>query len=249
MIEDSQRVGELLAGGRGHLGVIGGGFIGVEAAASARMKGLDVTMVAPETGALGAPVRRAGGRYFQGHMEQARRAVITGSKELPPGDYDMVIAGIGVDPQHRAGQGAPGCRPTRASSCDERLVAAPGVWAAGDIAEYQSAIHGRRIRDRALGRRPEPGRLRRPHWAGSEEGPYTVVPYFFSDLADWTWIEYVGPAGPDDEATVRGSMDDDDFVVYYSRDGRVTGCLGVNRSDDVEAAKQLIADGAGVPEG
>ena len=85
-------------------------------------------------------------------------------------------------------------------------------------------------------------------WAGSEDGPYTVVPYFFSDLADWTWFEYVGPAGPDDEATVRGSMDDDDFVVYYSRDGRVTGCLGVNRSDDVEAAKQLIADGAGVPE-
>jgi 3-phenylpropionate/trans-cinnamate dioxygenase ferredoxin reductase subunit len=174
--------------------------------------------------------------------------VITGSKELPPGDYDMVIAGIGVSPNIELAKRA-GLPTEQGVLCDERLVAAPGVWVAGDIAEYQSAIHGRRIRiehwDVALNQGGYVGRT----WAGSEDGPYTVVPYFFSDLADWTWFEYVGPAGPDDEATVRGSMDDDDFVVYYSRDGRVTGCLGVNRSDDVEAAKQLIADGAGVPEG
>ena len=85
-------------------------------------------------------------------------------------------------------------------------------------------------------------------WAGAEHGPYDVVPYFFSDLADWTWMEYVGPAGRDDAVEVRGSMADDDFVAYYSdSSGRVTGCLGVNRSDEVNEAKALIAHHQPVP--
>ena len=85
-------------------------------------------------------------------------------------------------------------------------------------------------------------------WAGAESGPYNVVPYFFSDLADWTWFEYVGPAGRDDAVEVRGSMDDDDFVAYYSDpEGKLTGCLGVNRSDEVNEAKELIAAGGTVP--
>jgi hypothetical protein len=72
------------------------------------------------------------------------------------------------------------------------------------------------------------------------------VPYFFSDIGDWTWFEYVGPGSGSPE--IRGSMDDDDFVVYYTDDsGVVTACLGVNRSDDVNAAKELITNHAGVP--
>ena len=127
-------------------------------------------------------------------------------------------------------------------------MAAPDVWAVGDIAEYQSVIHGRRIRvehwDVALN---QGGYVGRP-WAGKEDGPYDVVPYFFSDLADWTWMEYVGPGSAGDAVDVRGSMADDDFVAYYTdADGKLTACLGVNRSDEVNEAKELIAKGAGAP--
>ena len=81
----------------------------------------------------------------------------------------------------------------------QRLQAADDVWAVGDIAEYDSVVHSRRIRiehwDVALNQGSYVGRA----WAGKDQGPYDVVPYFFSDLADWTWMEYVGPAGHDDD--------------------------------------------------
>jgi NADPH-dependent 2,4-dienoyl-CoA reductase/sulfur reductase-like enzyme len=222
--------------------VIGGGFIGVEAAASARMKGLDVTMVVPEDVVwerlFGAKV--AG--YFQRQLEQHGVRVLTGTSELPAGeDYDLVLAGIGVTPNISLAEDA-GLATGSGVLTDQRLRAGDDIWAVGDIAEYDSVIHGRRLRiehwDVALNHGAYVGR----GWAGTEQGPYDVVPYFFSDLADWTWMEYVGPAGRDDAVDVRGSMDDDDFVAYYSNaGGHVTGCLGVNRSDEVNEAKALIA--------
>jgi 3-phenylpropionate/trans-cinnamate dioxygenase ferredoxin reductase component len=246
-IEDSQRVAELLDRGSGRLGVIGGGFIGVEAAASARMKGLEVTMAVPEAVVwerlFGAEV----GSYFQRHLEEHGVRVMTGTSELPDEEFDMVLAGIGVTPNISLAEQA-GIPTGSGVLTDQRLQAAPDIWAAGDIAEYDSVIHSRRIRiehwDVALNHGQYVGRA----WAGAEQGPYDVVPYFFSDLADWTWMEYVGPASHDDPVDVRGSMDEDDFVAYYSgADGRVTGCLGVNRSDEVNEAKALIARGQPVP--
>jgi 3-phenylpropionate/trans-cinnamate dioxygenase ferredoxin reductase subunit len=246
-IDDSRRVGELLARGSGHLGVIGGGFIGVEVAASARMKGLDVTMAVPEDVVweklFGAQV----GGYFQGQLEQHGVKVLTGTSELPDEAFDLVLAGIGVTPNISLAKEA-GLSTDSGVLTDQRLQAADDIWAVGDIAEYDSVIHGRRIRiehwDVALNHGSYVGRT----WAGAEHGPYDVVPYFFSDLADWTWMEYVGPAGHDDSVEVRGSMVDDDFVAYYSdAGGHVTGCLGVNRSDEVNEAKALIAHHQPVP--
>jgi 3-phenylpropionate/trans-cinnamate dioxygenase ferredoxin reductase subunit len=247
VIEDSQRVGALLNTGSGHLGVIGGGFIGVEAAASARMKGLDVTLVAPEPVLWSHLFGDQVGAYFQGHMERNGVRVLTGQKTLPDGDYDMILAGIGVSPNIELAQNA-GLPTNHGVLADDHLVAAPDIWVAGDIAEYQSVIHGRRIRiehwDVALNHGSYIGK----NWAGAEDGPYQVVPYFFSDIGDWTWMEYVGPGNRDDAVEVRGSMDDDDFVAYYSdADGKLTACLAVNRGDELNAARELIASGGGVP--
>ena len=51
--------------------------------------------------------------------------------------------------------------------------------------------------------------------AGLATQPHDVVPYFFSDLADWTWMEYVGPAYEWTEEIVRGSLEDAEFTVWY----------------------------------
>jgi 3-phenylpropionate/trans-cinnamate dioxygenase ferredoxin reductase component len=69
------------------------------------------------------------------------------------------------------------------------------------------------------------------------------VPYFFSDLSDWAGIEYVGPAREWDQEIVRGSFDDGAFTIFYLQSGRVRGALTVGRSDDLQAARRLIADG------
>jgi 3-phenylpropionate/trans-cinnamate dioxygenase ferredoxin reductase subunit len=244
-IEDSQAVAALLERGSGHLGVVGGGFIGVETAASARMKGFDVTMAVPESVVWEHLFGPEVGAYFQRHLENHGVRVLVGRTELPPDSYDLVVAGIGVRPNIELAEAA-GLEVGNGVHVDERLQAADDVWAVGDIANYESVVHGGRLRvehwDVALNQGAYVGRT----WAGKESEPYQVVPYFFSDLGDWTWFEYVGPGSGD--VDIRGSMDDDDFVAYYTGDdGSVTACLGVNRSDDVNAAKELIAQHKGAP--
>ena len=75
-----------------------------------------------------------------------------------------------------------------------------------------------------------------------EDRDYDVVPYFFSDLADWVGLEYVGPAYEWDEEVWRGEPDSGQFSVWYLKDGRVAGALSVDRSEDLAEARRLLAD-------
>ncbi len=79
-----------------------------------------------------------------------------------------------------------------------------------------------------------------------EDADYDVVPYFFSDLADWASLEYVGPAQDWDEEIWRGSREQGEFSVWYLKDGRVAGALSVGRSEDLAEARRLLADGVDV---
>jgi 3-phenylpropionate/trans-cinnamate dioxygenase ferredoxin reductase subunit len=72
---------------------------------------------------------------------------------------------------------------------------------------------------------------------------HDVVPYFFSVFADWGELEYVGPAYEWDREIVRGSLDDGEFSNWYLKDGVVKAALSVGRSDDLDAARRLIAAG------
>ena len=70
---------------------------------------------------------------------------------------------------------------------------------------------------------------------------HDTIPYFFSDLSDWSWMEYVGPAYSWSEEIVRGSIEDGEFTVYYLDGDRLAAALTVGRSDDLEQARELIA--------
>ena len=80
---------------------------------------------------------------------------------------------------------------------------------------------------------------------GSEQ-PHDVVPYFWSDLADWSSMEYVGPASDWDEVWWRGKREDGKFTAWYVKDGRVAAALTVGRSDDLAVAGRLLAAGTDV---
>ena len=79
-----------------------------------------------------------------------------------------------------------------------------------------------------------------------EDRDYDVVPYFFSDLADWASIEYVGPAAEWDEEIWRGHRDSGEFSVWYLSNGKVAGALSVGRSEDLAEARRMLADGVDV---
>jgi hypothetical protein len=72
--------------------------------------------------------------------------------------------------------------------------------------------------------------------------PYDVVPYFWSDLADWASIEYVGPASEWDDVWIRGSLEDGAFTAFYVLGGRVVAALTAGRSDDLTAAARMLKE-------
>jgi 3-phenylpropionate/trans-cinnamate dioxygenase ferredoxin reductase subunit len=116
-----------------------------------------------------------------------------------------------------------------------------GIFAAGDCCSYESVVHGRRLRIEHWDVAMQQGIAAAGNLLG-EGKDYDVVPYFFSDLADWASLEYVGPAFEWDEEIWRGDRDAGEFLVFYLKDGKVAGALSVERSEDLSEARRMLAD-------
>lgn len=159
-------------------------------------------------------------------------------------DCDAVIIGAGVMPDvmlaRAAGLELGESGGVRCSSKLETSV--PGIYAAGDICEYDSVVHGRRLRVEHWDVAFNQGKTAALNMLG-QDVDHDVVPYFFSDLADWASMEYVGPGKG--TPVIRGSLDAGDFTAFYvDDDGAVTAALTVGRSDDLEHARRFIREKA-----
>jgi NADPH-dependent 2,4-dienoyl-CoA reductase/sulfur reductase-like enzyme len=254
-----------------HVVLIGGSYIACEVAASLTAEGRKCTLVmqeelplslgfGPTAAEFFAGVLRDHGidwvggdtlERFEGNTQTAspsgtggrvRKVVTAGGRELPA---DAVVVGIGVAPDvmlaraaglDLAGSGGIACSQTLETS-------APGVYAAGDACDYDSVVHGRRLRVEHW----EHARAQGAHVGAviaGEAKPFTEIPYFWSDLADWVTLEYVGPASEWDTEVVRGSLEDGEFTIFYLARNTVVAALTVGRSDDLDRARDLMtADG------
>ena len=159
---------------------------------------------------------------------------------------DFVVVGAGVKPDTMLAQRA-GLEVDDGIVCDATLqTSVEGIYAAGDVCSYDSVVHGRRLRVEHWDVAMQQGHARRPRHARRRSAPYDVVPYFFSDLADWAALEYVGPAADWDEEIWRGDRDAGEFSVFYleGRQGRRVPSVG--RSEDLGHARELLAKGVDV---
>jgi 3-phenylpropionate/trans-cinnamate dioxygenase ferredoxin reductase subunit len=245
-----------------HVVLIGGSYIGTEVAASVTAKGTKCSIVAMEEVALSRTFGEEAGRWFQEQLE-SHGVAFHGGEELEAfeGDgrvaavvtksglgieCDAVVVGAGVRPDAMLAQRAGIAVGDGGIECDSKLrTSAEGIYAAGDCCSYDSVVHGRRIHVEHWDVAMQQG----IHAAGNmlgDDRDYEVVPYFFSDLADWASLEYVGPAYEWDEEVWRGSREDGEFSVWYLKDGRVAGCLSVERSEDLAEARRMLADGVDV---
>ena len=182
---------------------------------------------------------------FEGSGGRVGKVVTKAGLEL---DCDMVVIGAGVMPDTMLARAA-GLELGDAGGvqCSSRLeTSAPGIYAAGDICEYDSVLHGRHLRVEHWDVAFNQGKTAALNMLGRDI-PHETVPYFFSDLADWASLEYVGPGAG--EPVVRGSLEDGDFTAFYVDAGAVTAALTVGRSDDLEHARRFIADGTEVERG
>lgn len=239
-----------------HVVLIGGSYIGTEVAASLRAKGVECTIVMIEEVALSRTFGEDAGRWFQERLE-AHGVTVHGGEELEAfeGDgrvkavltksgraieCDAVVVGAGVRPDAMLAQRA-GLEVEDGIVCDAKLAtSAEGIYAAGDCCSYDSVVHGRRIRVEHWDVAMQQGMHVARNMLG-EDADYDVVPYFFSDLADWASLEYVGPAMDWDEEIWRGDRDGGEFSVWYLKDGKVAGALSVGRPEDLAEARRLLA--------
>jgi 3-phenylpropionate/trans-cinnamate dioxygenase ferredoxin reductase component len=243
--------------------LVGGSYIACEVAASLTSQGKQCTLVMAEDLPLslgfgaaagsffGDVLRSHGVEWFAGDPlerfegdDRVRRVVTASGRTF---DADMVVMGTGALPDVTLARPA-GLElgSTGGIACSSSLeTSAEGVWAAGDACEYDSVVHRRRMRIEHW----EVARAQGAAVARSLLGdvrPYDEVPYFWSDIADWCTLEYVGPAEDWDEEVVRGSIADGEFTIFYLASGRLAAALTVGRGDDLDDARRLLVSGEAV---
>ncbi len=246
------------AEGAEHVVLIGGSYIGCEVAASLTARGTKCTIVAMEDVALSRTFGEDAGRWFQGRLEEHGvtfhggetlsafegdgrvKAVVTESGLAI--ECDTAIVGAGVRPDAMLAQRAGIEVGDGGIVCDSKLESSvPGIYAAGDCCSYESVVHGRRIHVEHWDVAMQQGIHAAANMLGAD-ADYEVVPYFFSDLADWASLEYVGPAYEWDREVWRGDREGGEFSVWYLQGDRVAGCLSVGRSEDLAEARRMIAE-------
>jgi 3-phenylpropionate/trans-cinnamate dioxygenase ferredoxin reductase component len=246
--------GRLDRGGR--VVVIGAGWIGAEVAASARQRGLEVTVIDPLT----VPLERVlgtevGAVYRDIHLDHGVQMLMgTGVEAFEGGTAvervrttdgrelacDFVVVGVGVQP--RTGLAAQaGLAVDNGILVDEHLqTRAPGVFAAGDAANAHHPFYGERIRVE--------------HWANAlHQGPvaaramlgesdvYDRLPYFFSDQYD-VGMEYAGFARTWDRVVFRGDPATREFIAFWLIEDRVVAGMNANVWDVTDPIQRLIRD-------
>jgi 3-phenylpropionate/trans-cinnamate dioxygenase ferredoxin reductase component len=255
-LPDSERLAASIRGD-GRLVVIGAGWIGSEAAASARVMGSEVTVVerldVPLETVLGAEL---GGMYGDLHREhgvelltgagveafegdgRVERVRLAGGRTL---DCGAVLVGIGVVPRTGLAEEA-GLDVENGVLVDATLrTSAPDIWAAGDIAAHMHPRYGRRVRVEHWANALNQGPAAARNMLGADE-PFDRLPYFFSDQYD-VGMEYSGLAAHDDQVVVRGDLSSREVIAFWTAGGRVTAAMNVNVWDVTDDLQELIRSG------
>jgi 3-phenylpropionate/trans-cinnamate dioxygenase ferredoxin reductase subunit len=240
--------------------VIGAGWIGCEVAASAKQRGADVTMIAPEA----VPLERVlgpevGAIYREVHASKGVELALGTGVEAIEGNgrvsgvrtsggsvhaADLVVVGVGAAPRLELAQAA-GLEVEDGVLTDDRLrTSTSNVFAAGDIASAQHPILGERIRVEHWGTALEQGPAAARNMLGRDRA-YDRIPYFFSDQYD-VGMEYAGHAPSYDRVVFRGDPSSFEFLAFWMRGNRVAAGMNVNVWDVNEHIQALVRSGASV---
>jgi 3-phenylpropionate/trans-cinnamate dioxygenase ferredoxin reductase subunit len=245
------------------LAIVGAGWIGLEVAASARSRGVDVTVVEiarlPLLAALGAEAaavfkdlhREHGVNLLLGSnvAEISTTAGAATGLELADGSTvaaDAVLVAVGAAPNIELAQAAGLDMGDGGVLVDATLCSSdPDVFAVGDIAAAEHPFYGSRIRTE--------------HWANALKQPavaaanmlgqgleYAELPYFFTDQYD-LGMEYVGYAPSYERVVFRGDVTGREFIAFWlDNENRVQAGMNVNVWDVVDDVKALITSRAAV---
>ncbi len=258
-LDDSLALLDRLRDG-GRVVVVGGGWIGLEVAAAARSHGGGVTLIEPQDaplqGVVGERIGSWFARWHDRHGVQLRlgtgvaaftgddrvTGVVTGSGDTVPAD--VVVVGVGIRPRTELAEAA-GARVDNGIVTDAALrTSLDGVWAAGDVASWESRTFGRHLRVEHWANALDGGLAAGRSMAGAET-TYDPVPFFFSDQYE-AGLEYAGFVARDADAelVVRGDEQGSEFMAFWvvpAEGGvRLLAGMHVNVWDTMDAVQSLI---------
>lgn len=252
--------------------VIGGGFIGLEAAAAARQLGKEVTVVEGTTRLIGRAVSETTSAfYLDAHRRRGtevvlgariarivgedasaagRRGSVTGV-ELEGGDVlpaDLVVIGIGVIPRVELAAQL-GLDVAGGIVVDDRCLTSDGrTVAAGDCTvmpnPYPLGVGGS-VRIESVNNALEQAKIAAATLLG-RDGSYSTVPWFWSDQADLK-LQIAGLSAGYDAVVVRGEPDSERFGVLYYRDGRLIAADCVNKPAEFLTIRHALMKGQTIP--
>jgi len=253
-LDDAERLTQAFQSAR-TLVTIGGGWIGLEVAASARQAGLDVTVL--ESGDL--PLRHALGERLGRYVRDLHQAhgvqVLTGvrveevlhdggrctgvrtdGRTLPA---DIVVLAVGAEPRVELAEAA-GLATGDGVIVDERLrTSDERVFAVGDVASAYNTALGTRVRVEHWDNALRQGKLVGKTILG-QDAVYDWQPYFYTDQFEFS-MEYVGRAAPGDRVEIRGDLDSHEFIAYWLDEGdRLTAAMNVGIWDVNDRLREMI---------
>ena len=256
-LADARRLRSTLAGSP-RLVIVGAGFLGAEVASVASATGAEVTMVsdlqAPLSDVLGADLsalllgahREHGVRVLTG--TGVRGVLATGGRVtgvlLADGtrlDADAVLIAIGSLPNVEWLAGS-GILAPDGVLCDRNCQAAPGVWAAGDVASWVHGTLGRRMRlEHRTNAAEQAVAVADNILSGAHPAPFAPVPYIWSDQYDLKIQIYGTPRGADRFVIAEGDLEARRLVALYGRDGVVCAAVGINMARSLRTARAAVA--------
>jgi 3-phenylpropionate/trans-cinnamate dioxygenase ferredoxin reductase component len=252
-IGDSEALRSAIESGP-RVAVVGAGWIGLEVAAAARVKGCDVVVLETAEVPLAAALGPDMGSYFadlhRSNGVDLRTGVsvsgLVGSDGAVAGvrvgdelvDADLVLIGVGARPNVELAEVA-GLPVGNGVLADSRLrTADPAILVAGDVAAADNVTLGAPVRVEHWDNAIRQGQLAAATILGQGE-TYDWQPYFYTDQFD-LGMEYVGLGRPNDEVVVRGDMESGEFVAFWTRHGRLTAAMNVNVWDVNDTLRGLL---------
>ena len=255
-LDDSEVLAALISRSQ-RLAIVGAGWIGLEVAAAARLAGVAVTVLdsaeLPLVGVLGPEVAQVFADLHTEHGVDLRMGVqiagIAGDGvratgvELTDGSVvaaDHVLLAVGAVPNVELAQAA-GLEVDNGIVVDAALrTSAPGVWAAGDVANAYHPVLHQRIRVEHWDNAKQQGAVAARSILGQDVS-YVRLPYFFTDQYD-LGMEYTGyvPKGGYDQVVLRGDVEGREFVALWLNGGQVLAGMGVNVWDAMDPVRELV---------
>ena len=238
--------------------VLGGGFIGLEIAATLRAAGRDVTVVEAAGRLLGRVVAAPIGEHVRRRLAEAGVRILTGTTVdrlegdnghvtaalLSTGEKvpaQLVVVGVGVVPNVELAQGA-GLALSNGIRVDGQMrTSVPDILSIGDVASYRHWLTGTDIRLESVQNATDQARLAARTLMGAAD-VYGAVPWFWSDIGDMK-LQMVGLTAGADGHLVVGDPEDNRFSVHHFAGDRLVAIESVNRPADHMLGRKMIGAG------